>query len=430
MATPERLLVSAIIKNKTKKVLTDKGFNEDNMVRCKDELSFILRSRSIPSRKAFRSKFPRFNLVNVPESDMEILVEQCKYNKVKTDLTKAMLDASHKLNAGEVPDKILESHIKAIRGIDLQFSDVKDVNIMQNLDQYMLNYAEKFDKMDSGEYFGIPYGFKYLDSVTGGMQPQELITIVARTGIGKTWILCKLCSSAALAGYKSVYFSLEMDVQSIMNRLFTLLSWEVSEDKYNNDGKKAKKKKGKIADILYNMDLNLGKIPTKKVEKITKEIYDRIGESIIVPDIPGKFSVSTSGEKIELIEPDVAFFDYFGQQSFGGGRGGSEGWQQAADASKLAKQIARTYQIPYVMGAQLNRQGAQSKKPSLDQISLTDSVGQDSDKVFILVPLENRDDKLHMNCQKFRAGEGNFRLVLDWDPNSGLIQQNNVIKGD
>ena len=431
MATPERLLISAIIRNKTKKVLNDKGFNSDNMVRCKDEMNFILTARNIPSKKAFKSKFPRFNILNVPESDMELLVDQCKTNKVKTDLTKSMLDASHKLNAGENPDVVLQHHIKSLRSVDLQFSDVKDINIMENMDTYMLNYAEKFEQMDSGKYFGIPYGFDYLDGVTGGMQPQELITIVARTGIGKTWVLCKFCSNAALAGYKAVYFSLEMDWQSITNRLFTIISWEISQDKFNNDGKKAKKRKGKIADILYNMDLNLGKIPTKKVGRIVKEIHQRIGESIIVPDIPGTFGVATSGQKIELLEPDVAFFDYFGQQSFGSGnRGASEGWQQAADASKLAKRIARTYNIPYVMGAQLNRAGANTKKPSLDQISLTDSVGQDSDKVFILIPLENRNDKLHMVAEKFRAGEGNFRLVLDWDPNMGKVEQNNVIKGE
>lgn len=424
MATPERLLVSGVIKNKTKKVLIDKGFTEENMVRCKDEMAFILNSRNIPSNKAFKSKFPRFNIVNVPESDMEILVDQCKHNKVKTDLTKSMLDTSHRITAGEEPEKVLQSHIKKLRSIDLQFSDVKDINIMENLDSYLLSYAEKFDKMESGEYFGIPYGLKYLDEVTGGMQPKELITMVARTGVGKTWLLTKFCSSAALSGYKSVYFSLEMDCQSIMNRLFTILSWEISQDKFNNDGKKAKKRKGKIADILYNMDLNLGKIPTKKVGKIVKEIHERIGESIIVPDIPGKFGISSSGQKIELLEPDVAFFDYFGQQSFGGS------WEQASDASKLAKEIARTYSIPYVMGAQLNRAGAQNKNPSLDQISLTDSVGQDSDKVFILTPLENRTDKLHMNAKKFRAGEGDFRIVLDWNPDAGRIEQNNVIKGD
>ena len=428
MPSPEHLLVSAVIKNKTKKALTQNNFTPENLIRCKDELNFILNSKSIPSRRVFNSKFPNFVIHNIPESDIENLIAQCKENKVRNDFTSLLLDSSKRISAGETPINILHNHMNKARGIDVKYSNIVDVDISDNVRAYMLDYVSKSKMINEGGMSGVPYGIDYMDEISGGLQNKELVTIAARTSVGKTWMMCKMAAHASLSGYKVAFFSLEMDWLSITNRIYTIISYEISKNKMDG-GSKNGKHKGKIADVLYNTDLNLGKIPTKKVLRVVKEIKSRMNDSIVIPDIPGKFSIASSGEKIESIEPNVSFFDYFGlTQSSNSGNKNIEGWQQASDASKLAKEIARTYNIPYVMGAQLNRSGANTSSPSLDQISLTDAIGQDSDKVFMLVPVSNRGDKLHVICSKFRGGPNDWRVVLNWDVNKGVITQSNVIK--
>ena len=143
--------------------------------------------------------------------------------------------------------------------------------------------------------------------------------------------------------------------------------------------------------------------------------------NLYVPDLRSRFSVSASKSKIEALEPDVCFFDYFGlaQQSAGKGM---DNWTQAAEASRMCKETARIYDIPYVLGSQINRAGASADQPKLEHISLTDSIGQDSDKVFILRPTGRRT-RLQLICEKFRGSIDGWQLALDFQPNDGLIEE-------
>ena len=92
---------------------------------------------------------------------------------------------------------------------------------------------------------------------------------------------------------------------------------------------------------------------------------------------------------------------------------------QASAASNAAKGIARTYGIPFVMAAQLNRTGATT--PRLEHIALTDSIGQDSDKAYVVT--KKSTNRLSFHCQKFRGGQDDWQSILRWDVNRGRIEE-------
>jgi hypothetical protein len=69
---------------------------------------------------------------------------------------------------------------------------------------------------------GIPTGFPYLDEITEGLQPANLYTIVARTGIGKTVKLLLLALAAHRAGYSVLFLSMEMGVLQLARRFMGL----------------------------------------------------------------------------------------------------------------------------------------------------------------------------------------------------------------
>lgn len=67
---------------------------------------------------------------------------------------------------------------------------------------------------------GVPTGLPTLDHLTRGMRPQRMIVLAARTSIGKTALGANLVANAAMAGYPTLFFSAEMDRDSISETLF------------------------------------------------------------------------------------------------------------------------------------------------------------------------------------------------------------------
>ena len=418
MASSEQLLINAIISSGSKVELNKASFTSDNIAKYRDELFYILESRSVPSRSTFKARFPRFIIKKgIPQSDIPNLIDQCKENKQRADLSKMLLNATKKLEVGEDIKKIVTGVEVDSRNIQSQFSSIEQIEVMSNLGMWASRYKEKRNKVESGQSIGIPYGIPTMDTLTGGMMKKELITIAARVKVGKSWIMCNAAASALMAGYSPMYLSLEMDWDAIANRVFSVISYQLAKAKMEK--KKRQKDKDKILNefVLFNNELNLGELEGKKVAKVMKEIRSKIKANLYVPDIKGKFSITNSRRLIEANVPDVVFFDYFGltQQA-------SESWSIASEASKSAKEISRIYDIPYVMGAQINRSGAQSESPRLEHLALTDSIGQDSDKVFMLKSLGRRK-RIEVICEKFRGGMDSWKVKLNFDVNSGRLEE-------
>lgn len=66
---------------------------------------------------------------------------------------------------------------------------------------------------------GITLGYERLDELTDGAQPGDLILIVARPGVGKTYLLLNMMRAARDSGEPSVFVSMEMGSRQIMQRL-------------------------------------------------------------------------------------------------------------------------------------------------------------------------------------------------------------------
>ena len=72
-----------------------------------------------------------------------------------------------------------------------------------------------------GTTSGIPTGFNDLDSLTGGLQPSDLIILAARPGMGKTALVLNLATHAALNERSVAFFTLEMSKEQLMSRVLS-----------------------------------------------------------------------------------------------------------------------------------------------------------------------------------------------------------------
>ena len=68
----------------------------------------------------------------------------------------------------------------------------------------------------------IPYPWKNINNLTGGMAPGDLIVLVARPGIGKTTFAINMLYQYALQGIPSLLFELEMLPERILPRICSL----------------------------------------------------------------------------------------------------------------------------------------------------------------------------------------------------------------
>ena len=67
---------------------------------------------------------------------------------------------------------------------------------------------------------GIPTGFPYLDEITGGLHPFELVTITGFPSVGKTALALNIAGNVAVDSHIPVaYFSLEAPVAQVAKRL-------------------------------------------------------------------------------------------------------------------------------------------------------------------------------------------------------------------
>ncbi|MET4190648.1 MULTISPECIES: DnaB-like helicase C-terminal domain-containing protein [unclassified Bradyrhizobium] len=67
---------------------------------------------------------------------------------------------------------------------------------------------------------GIPTGYHYLDELTGGWFADDLISIVGRIGVGKTYLMLIFAYAAWRAGYNVLFVSMELGATQLFRRLF------------------------------------------------------------------------------------------------------------------------------------------------------------------------------------------------------------------
>src|SRR4051812_3483393 len=73
---------------------------------------------------------------------------------------------------------------------------------------------------DGKEITGVATGFTKFDAMTAGLQPENLIIVAARPGVGKTsWAVNVACNAALLHKIPVLIFSLEMSKYELMERM-------------------------------------------------------------------------------------------------------------------------------------------------------------------------------------------------------------------
>lgn len=377
-----------------------------------DEFKFIhdhyKKFRVVPSLATFMSKFPDFDYIEIREPD-RFLIEDLKEEYLYTKGKEIFMDGAKKLESYSYEG--LEYIVQQAKRLleDNTFSDGTNI---KNLRNNKLTDIERRSK-GSGGIIGIPSGFDELDARLFGWQDkEELVSIVARTNQGKSWILQRFLMHANKQGKRVLLYSGEMSATQVSYRYDTM-RWNYSNTSFM---------KGDMSErdmLAYDKDLEEFEI--NGTDYIVIEPKD-IGNKLL--------TVSKLKSLIEKYKPDIVGID---QLSFMEDERKNNSTSKREQFGNITIDLFNTsseFNVPILLAVQANRDSAKGGAltvPGLTDIGESDLVGQNSSRVISFVQVE--EGVIEMQVPKNRYGAKDFSLFYNWNIDTGEFEYTERFEG-
>jgi replicative DNA helicase len=212
---------------------------------------------------------------------------------------------------------------------------------------------------------GVPSGFRYLDSLTAGFHPSELVILAARPSMGKTALALNISHHVGLKTDKAVgFFSMEMAKEQLVIRL---LCAEAQLDiKRTRTG--------------YITDREFEKLKLAGEALSRARIFIDESPALAVMEMKAKCRRLKMEQRL-----DIVFVDYI-QLMRTGGRFENRN-QEMSFISRSLKELAKELQIPVVGVSQLSRapeKGRREPRPQLSDLRESGALEQDADVVIFI----------------------------------------------
>jgi replicative DNA helicase len=230
------------------------------------------------------------------------------------------------------------------------------------------------------EITGVPTGFTKFDHMTAGLQPENLIIVAARPGVGKTsWAVNVAMNCALIHKMPVLIFSLEMSKYELMERM---LAGEARIDS-------ARLKRGQI-----------------EYSDWKNRIYpagNRLAQAPILIDDSGAPTILDMRAKARRFRSDLRYFpprepgntdkplglivvDYLQLARGSTGKKDESREREIADISRGLKTLAKDLKIPIIAVSQLNRglEKREDKRPQLSDLRESGAIEQDADMIVFI----------------------------------------------
>lgn len=255
---------------------------------------------------------------------------------------------------------ILDQIEKLITGMQNDRQSSKVFKFGETLSEYIDELEERF-KSDNN-LVGLPWPWKSMNELTGGLKEQNLIIVAARPSMGKTAVALSVAKNLVKQHIPVGIFSCEMSDFELKDRIFA------SETNLNG------------------LDLMRGSFKDKDWVSIT----DKAGKLQDIPLYISKPSLNNLSEMKNEARKlkrkhniQLLMVDYL--QLIDGVDGDTRNLE-VEEISRTFKQIGRELDIPVVVLAQLSRAVEQrsNKRPMLSDLRDSGSIEQDADLVVFL----------------------------------------------
>lgn len=261
--------------------------------------------------------------------------------------------------------EVLETIEKRI--FDLTQVTVSDPirHIWDLLNTRIEDYMEIVDNPDKINENRVMSGFFNIDDMLSGFKPWELIILAARPAMGKTAFALNMLKNVAIDQKKSVaMFSLEMSVESLVDRIISIVSgipmykitkWKMEAEDFSNIWESIEL----LGDTdIYLDDKDISTIPSLK-SKLRRLKIEKGALDLVIIDY------------LQLMQWTVFIWNKV---------------QEVSEISRWLKLMAMELWVPIIVLSQLNRsvESRIDKKPQLSDLRDSWSIEQDADAVIML----------------------------------------------
>lgn len=345
----------------------------------------------VPDKITFASKFPQFDFIEVNE-DPNYLVDELYKDKNARHLAKIFNKVRDYINDGKITEAT-SLYLNAAESM-VTAKHISAVDILRDKSRYD-KYVERGS--DFSKYY-IKTGFDEIDDAIGGWDRlEELATIVARPGVGKSWVLLRTAIAAAKQGLRVGLYSGEMTELKVGYRADTLISH------------------------ISNRSIMHGNIEIQNAYKLH---IDNLGDII-----PGELWVTTPSMigNTATVTDLRAFIDKFhldilciDQHSLmEDERNARDPVTRAGNISKDLKNLQVMKKIPIIAVSQQNREAVEENGViDVSHIAQSDRIGQDSTCVLFL---EQKESVLTIHLAKARDATAGSKLKYAIDLDKGVF---------
>ncbi len=245
--------------------------------------------------------------------------------------------------------------------------DIRQGRSVQGLVKIGDAVCEAYDRIgkisgpDKEKYLGARTGYKYLDTVTSGLNKSDLILIAARPGMGKTSFAINIATNVARRGDREVaVFSLEMSREQLATRM---LSTEALVDSHklrsgyltNDDWVRLATSAGVLSGLPMYFDDTAG----VTVQQIKAKLRRMKNIGLVVIDYLQLMTSTLKTDNRVLVISEI---------------------------TRQLKIMAKELDIPVILLSQLSRgpESRNDKRPMLSDLRESGSIEQDADIVMFL----------------------------------------------
>lgn len=388
-----------ILSSKDFSIVTTNSIDARYFSDYKNEFLFIKnhvdKYERVPDKATFLSAFEDFELFDVDENP-KYLVDELIRNYKKQQLILSYNKVAKDLSEGDF-DSALRNYKSTYDTLSSDTS-IECVDILQDTSRYD-DYEERTNKYD--KYF-ISTGFKELDQILGGWdREEELVTIIARPNVGKSWLATKFAAAAVEQGLNVGYYSGEMSEKKVGYRFDTLVNHIANGSLTHGNN-----------DIKSNYKEYMDNLPKRFIGSF----------KIITPKMLGNYAtVSDLRAFIEKFNLDVLFVDQYSlMRDEENGKGNTE---KTANICGQLKKLQSLKKIPIIAVSQMNRTKNETDSEAIDlaQIANSDFVGQTSTVVIGISKDKKDKDLRRLHIVKSRDS-GDVGKVLTYIVNFNLGQ--------
>lgn len=306
-----------------------------------------------PSVRLLLSQFPRLGPIR-PSEPLRVYVDRLHERRVYEGLSKIMQNVGKTLATGGLSS--VRDAVREMRESERLLGKGYSADVPWSKWDAAQNYLNREQK---GTLYVTPY--RSLNRMIRGVRSKNLFSIVARMGLGKTWVACVFTLSFWEQDADVLLVSKEMGAEEIYERMDALY-FDLDWDRFLAGRYSAQE----MRTVQKRREQMFAHRKNKLVVTDSEDLEDNTIQSVVA-------KIQEHRPKVVVIDGAYLLEDA-GKGSF---------WEKVRNVSAKTKRLARTHDVVIVQTLQFNRGAVEEGQAggALENIAFSDAYAMDSDYV-------------------------------------------------